>query len=138
MLRLFVPALALVTFTFTAVAQEAGYSEVRVAPSRMPSAFMKAAEKEAPGVPFLVIYRDNEKGYRFVGKAADGRTYSVRVDRDGAVEWRRVYAEVALTRLPKAVATAMREEVARNKELAGFRPSRTSLVERFSAEITRP
>ena len=133
MLRLFVPTLALVTLTSTAVAQEAGYGEVRVAPSRVPPSFVKTAEKEAPGVRLLIIYRDNEKGYRFVGEAADGRTYSVRVDREGAVEWRHVYADVAPARLPKAVAAAIRDEVARSKDLAGFRPSRTSLVERFNA-----
>ena len=133
MLRLFVSTLALVTVTFTAVAQEAGYSEVRVAPSRVPPASMKAAEKEAPGVRFLVVFRDNEKGYRFVGKAADGRTYSVRVDRDGSVEFRHIFTDVAPGKLPRQVATTVRDEVARNKDLAGFRPERTSRVERFNA-----
>jgi WD40 repeat protein len=131
--HLFVASLTLVTVTFTAVAQEADYSEVRVAPSRVPPAFVKAAEKEAPGVQFLVIYRDNDKGYRLVGKAADGRTYSVRVDSKGAVEFRHIFTDVATGKLPPPVATAVRDEVARNKILAGFRPARTSRVERFNA-----
>jgi WD40 repeat protein len=132
-LRLSFPTLAFVTITFTAVAQEAGYSEVRVAPSRVPAAFMKAAEKEAPGVHFLVVFRDDEKGYRFVGKAADGRTYSVRVDREGSVEFRHISTDVAPGKLPRPVAATVRDEVARNKDLAGFQPERTSWVERFNA-----
>ncbi|MDB5352812.1 MAG: repeat, subgroup [Planctomycetota bacterium] len=116
-----------------AAAQEASYSESRVAPSRVPAAFLKAAEKEAPGVRLATVYKDNEKGYRFVGKAADGRTYSVRIDRDGAVEWRTTYADVAPAKLPKGVAKTFQEEVAKNKDLTGFQVARTSLVERFNA-----
>ena len=124
--------LALVTVTFTGVAQEAGYSEVRVALSRVPPAFMKAAEKEAPGVPFLVIYQDNEKGYRFIGKAADGRTYSVRVDREGAVEFRHISIDVAPGKLPRPVATTVRDEIAKQGPRR-FPTGAHSRVERFNA-----
>ncbi len=133
MLRHLVPMIALVAIASAAAAQEAGYGEVRVALSRVPPSFVKTAEKEAPGVQLSIIYRDNEKGYRFVGNTADGRTYSVRVDREGAVEWRHVYADILPAGLPKPVAATLRDVVATNKDLPGFRPSRTSRVERFNA-----
>ena len=80
------PALTLVAVASIGFAQEANYSEIRVAPSRVPPAFLKTAEKEAPGVRFAIVNRDNEKGYRFVGKATNGKTYSVRIDGEGALE----------------------------------------------------
>ena len=133
MLRRFVPTLVFVAIAPAAAAQEASYSEDRIAPSRVPPSFVKTAEKEAPGVRLLIIYRDNEKGYRFVGEAADGRTYSVKLDRDGKLIWRRTYTDVLPAKLPKAVAGAVRKEVAGNAKLAGFQAARTSLVERFDA-----
>ena len=45
-----------------ASAQEADYSEDRIAPSRVPAPFLKAAQKEAPGLRFSAVYKDNEKG----------------------------------------------------------------------------
>jgi hypothetical protein len=132
-LRPFVLTVALVAIVSAVAAQEADYSEYRVAPSRVPPLFLKTAEKEAPGIRFSVVYIDNEKGYRFVGKAADRKTYSVRIDRQGAVEWRHVYTDVPPAKFPKPVAETIRNEIAKNKELAGFQPARTSLVERFNA-----
>lgn len=133
MLRIFGSTLTLMAVVLTSVAQEAGYGEDRIARSRVPQTLMTTAAKEAPGVQFQFIYRDNEKGHRFVGKAADGRTYSVRLDQAGAVEFRHIFTDVATDKLPPPVAATVRDEVARNKALAGFRSARTSLVERFNA-----
>jgi len=84
MLRHLLSGLALVAIASADAAQEAQYSESRVAPSRVPPTFLRTAGKEAPGVRFSNVYKDNEQGYRFVGKAANGRTYSVRIDRQSA------------------------------------------------------
>ncbi len=110
----------------TARAQEPSYSEDRIAPSRVPAAFRKAAEKEVPGVGFAIVYRDNEKGYRFVGQGSDGRTVSVKFDREGKLVSRRIGADVAAAKVPKAVTSALQAEIKNNSALAGFQASRTT------------
>lgn len=125
-------AMILVVATATTAAQEARYSEERMAPSRVPEAARTLAEREAPGVRFGAVYRDTEAGYRFVGRGADGRTFSVRIDRGGALDERSIYTDVPQGKLPVAVAATLRHELARNPELAGFAAARTSQVERFT------
>jgi sugar lactone lactonase YvrE len=133
MLRHLAPTLALVMFASIAAGQEATYSESRIAPSRVPPSFRKTAEKEVPGVRFSMVYKDIEKGYRFIGKGADGRTFSVRLDREGKLVWRQTYVDVPLAKLPKPVSGTLRDELAKNKDLTGFKAARISLVERFDA-----
>jgi WD domain, G-beta repeat len=122
-----------VAISSAAAAQEATYSDDRIAPSRVPPSFRKTAEKEAPGVRLATVYKDNEKAYRFVGRSADGKTFAVKLDRDGKLLWRRTYTNVLPAKLPKVVSGALRDELAKNKDLTAFQAARTSLVERFDA-----
>lgn len=129
----FTPMLSLVLVVSAVHAQEADYSEDRISPSRVPQAFLKAAGKEFPNVRLATVYKDNEKGYRFFGTGNDGKTYSVRLDRDGKLSYRSVFQNLAPASLPKPVAETVKAEIAKNNELAGFQPARYSLVERFDA-----
>lgn len=133
MQRLFAVVLGVVWLGRAAFAQEAGYSEDRVAPSRVPAGFREVAEKESPGVRFSVIYRDNGKAYRFLGRLAEGKTVSVRVDRAGKLETRMTYLDVATAKVPRPVAAAFKEELGKDPKLAGFKVERTWLVERYTA-----
>lgn len=129
----FLLACALVIPRLTS-AQEADYSEDRIAPSRVPVPFLKAAQKEAPGLRFSLVYKDNEKDYRLVAKGPDGKTTAVKLDREGKLLWKRVYTDVPAARLPKAVASALQDQIKTNAELAGFQVARTSLVDLTDAK----
>lgn len=133
MLRLSTVILTILALARGALAQEADYSEDRVAPSRVPASFKNTAEKEAGAVRLSMVYKDNEKDYRFVGKANDGRTFSIKLDREGKFVWRRIYTNIASAKLPKAVTATLQNELMHKKELVGFQAARTSLVERFDA-----
>ena len=135
----FSPALSLVMtlVSLSVSAQEAGYNDDYVTPSRVPSAFRATAEKEAPGIRFTKVLRDNEKAYRFVGRDSVGKTVSVKVGSGGKLEFRKTYADVAPAKLPRPVSAAIKAELARDPQFSGFAPARTSLVESYDARTSQ-
>jgi hypothetical protein len=128
----FTPLILLLTQT-VAFAQEQDYNEDRIAPSRVPALFLKAAQKEAPGLRFSSVYKDSEKGYRFIARPARGKTTAIKLDRAGKFVWKRVYTDVAAAKILTLVSAALQNEIKTNKDLEAFQVTRSSLVDRFDA-----
>jgi hypothetical protein len=126
-------ALLLVVGSLTASArgQEQDWNEDRQFPARVPAAVFRLAEKEAPGVSFGTVFKNREKEYRLVGKTAEGKTVSVRIDRDVKLISIRTMTDVALARVPRPVLLALQGEIRKKPELEGLQPTRTLLVDEF-------
>src|SRR5438270_8797821 len=127
--RPIIAAIAILTSAATvAVGQEQDYNEDRLAISKVPAAALRLAENEAPGVEFSAAYKNQEKEYRLVGRRDDGRTVSVRVDRDFKLLTIRTTADLTPARLPRAVAGALQAELRRKLEYNGFKPALVQAV----------
>jgi hypothetical protein len=109
--------------------------------SKVPPSVLQRAEKEAPGARFATTYKDNEKGYRLVGKRPDGSWISLRIDREGALERVRTWTEVPSSKIPKAISAALQSEIRKppvprsGKDLGGFTTVRVWLVDEFIVRI---
>jgi DNA-binding beta-propeller fold protein YncE len=131
--RLIVGSLILIAIAPEARGQEQDYNEDRLTLPKVPAAVLRLAEKEAPGVQFSTVYKNQEKEYRLVGRKDDGKTVSVRVDRDFKLLTVRTTSDLPLARLPRAVAGSLQVELRKRLEYNGFTPARVSQVDLFDA-----